>query len=385
MKIVHVITRFIRAGADENTILTCIHQARAGHEVFLLHGSEYDRSYVEEFVEEVKFIRCDELVRNIDPLKDLKAYVRLRRIIEELRPDVVHTHTSKAGILGRLAAHAAGVSRIVHGVHIIPFANGNVVAKVVYRFLEVLVAKKTDAFINVSAAMRDKNISAGVGQPEQHHVVRSGFALAHFKNADYPVDASNFLGDHQARELSKIAIIMGVLVARKRQFEVVEAFKKVVAAHKNAKLLVVGEGEDRSRIEDFLRREGLQSNVILTGFRNDPARMIALSHVGIMASRHEGLPRVVMQYLAAGKPCVATYLPGIEEVVSDGVNGAILDSDDIGGLADTLIALFSDEKLLENLSSGARATDLSAWDSEVMGRDTIKVYEGIVVKHGRQN
>ena len=378
MKIVHIITRLIRAGADENTVLTCVSQAKEGHDVVLVHGREFDPSYHSWLPQEgVRLIELESLVRRMSPLHDIRALFQLTSLLKELSADIVHTHTSKAGILGRIAAYIARTKLIIHGVHIVPFVNGGWFERQIYLLAEHITSKFTHAFIDVSQGVRDIYLKYGVGRPDRHHVIHSGFDLSKFRNAPFPSDWRQILGIGEAEEKPPVITILGALEPRKRQGEFIAAFHRVLKRTPNARLLILGEGSQAAKLRQQVQDLNLTDNVKLIGFRDDPEKMIALSDLCVLTSSHEGLPRVVMQYLAGGRPCVVSELPGLDEVVKHGVNGMIIPSADVPAAADAVAALLSDPEMLSRLARGARETDLSNWAATTMCTRIANVYEAL--------
>ncbi len=193
LRIAHVITRLINGGADENTVISCNQAVRSGHAVMLVHGAQTRPEILATVDARVEIVELPSLVRPIAPLSDVKALGDLVRTFRRHRPDVVHTHTSKAGILGRLAAQAARRARRRHGVHIVPFVNVGRLETCAYLTAERAVQGMTHAFIDVSPGMRDLCVKAGVGAPERHYVVESGFDVSLFRNAREPEDWRDLL------------------------------------------------------------------------------------------------------------------------------------------------------------------------------------------------
>ncbi|RVC59562.1 glycosyltransferase, partial [Mesorhizobium sp. M4B.F.Ca.ET.088.02.2.1] len=161
---------------------------------------------------------------------------------------------------------------------------------------------------------------------------------------------------------------------RKRHAEFLEVFNKVGARLPETVLVLAGDGPLRPTAESQVNSLGLQRRVVFTGYRDDPERLIALADLCLLCSIREGLPRVVMQYLAGGKPCVACDLPGLREVLRPGSNSVITPPDDLGAMADATVALLEDRERLACLARGAAATDLSNWDAKQMGKRTEAIY-----------
>ena len=378
LRIAHVITRLINGGADENTVISCNQAVRSGHSVVLVHGAQTRREILSAVDARVEIVELRSLVQPIAPLGDMRALGDLVRTFRSLKPDVVHTHTSKAGILGRLAARAVSVPVLVHGVHIVPFVNVGRVERYAYLTAERAVQGMTHAFIDVSPAVRDLCVKAGVGAPERHHVVPSGFDLSLFRNASVPQDWRDLLRLAPDDPRPPVVVMLAVFEARKRHLECLERLPAIVARFPEARFVFAGDGRLRSDIEARIRTLGLERNVVLTGFHPHPEQLIALADVCLLASAREGLPRVVMQYLAGGRPVIATDLPSIDDVLRHDVNGLIVRSDDLDGLADAVVALLDDPARRARLARGATTTELSDWNAARMGERLEAVYADVI-------
>ncbi|MCK0206418.1 glycosyltransferase [Starkeya koreensis] len=383
MRIVHVLTRLLRAGSEENTLASCSAQIAGGHEVYLIHGNEYDESYYKNPIAGLKLVRVDSLVHPLNPGKDVAAFRAMKRLFSQLRPDIVHTHQSKAGVLGRFAAKAAGVRHIVHGVHIVPFMNVGTLQRLVYLAAERAAGAVTDAFIDVSPAMKAACVNAGVGTADRHHVIPSGFDLGRFRAGHAPEEWRDILGLAENEPRPPVILMMAALEPRKRHCEFLRAFPAVVARHPGVRLLMPGEGPHREAVESVIRELGLERNALLLGYRTDPQNLIALADFCMLTSTREGLPRVIMQYLAGGRPCIVSDLPGIEVVVRHGWNGIVTPADDMEAAAQAAIELIENEVVRQRLTQGARATDLDSWQVENMCRSIEEVYRNLLTRAER--
>lgn len=380
MKIVHIITRFVRGGADENTLLSCNAQADAGHEVLLIHGRDSAASLLGQLRPQVMVAKAESLVREVNLSKDSAALLELRGLIRAFAPDIVHTHTSKAGILGRAAAWLAGCRTIVHGVHILPFLNVSPLQGALYLVLEHAVAPLTSAFVNVSAGMRDACVAAGL-RADRQHVVPSGMDTARFASAKPLSDAelAAALGIRsEAAAPVELVVMAAALEPRKRVREFVEAFARVAEARPDAMLIVLGEGPERATIEACADRLGLADRVRLLGFQDHPERWMKRADVCVLSSEREGLPRVIVQYALCGRPIVTTALPGVEEIVQADRNGFLVPIDDVASMADPIIRLLSDRDLAARMAAYAAARDLSAWSIEGMTLQLERIYTDLL-------
>lgn len=379
LTIIHVITRFVRGGADENTLLSCNAQAEAGHNVVLVFGHDHSEEMLARLDPRVRRVWLPSLVRRIDPVRDVRALLALLGVIARLNPQIVHTHTSKAGILGRLAGHLAGAGAIVHGVHILPFVNVGRVERTAYLTLERLLDPLTDAFVSVSHDLRETCLIEHVGGPAAHAVVASGMDIERFRYAQalspaYIKHAFNWSSPSQPQLL----VMVAALEPRKRIIEFLRAFRHVVDERPNAVLAVLGEGIERLRALDEIEALGLADNVRLLGFRDDVERWIASASVCVLASEREGLPRSVVQYVLAAKPVVVSALPGIEVVVHEGRNGFVTDSDDLEAMCEPIIELLARPTLAQAFSSYAREMNLTAWSAEQMTTELEQIYARVL-------
>lgn len=371
--IAHVITRFVRGGADENTLLSCNAQAAAGHDVVLIFGRDYRAEMLERLHPRIEQVCLPSMQRPIHPVRDAQALVALTRLFVQLKPDIVHTHTSKAGILGRLAAYVAGVEAVVHGVHILPFVNVGPVERAAYLALERLLDPLTDAFVSVSEDLRDKCVSEHVGAPLVHAVIPSGMDVERFRHAP-PVSDAEISHVFQTESKPRLIVMAAALESRKRVVEFLDTFALVVKHRPDPVLAVLGEGIERLRALDRIEALGLSKNVRLLGFRDDIERWIAAADVCVLASEREGLPRTVVQYVLAARPVVVSALPGIEAIIADGENGFVTDGDDLEEMAAPILRLLNEPALAASFSSYSRRLNLSAWSVENMTSELEHVY-----------
>lgn len=378
MHVVHVITRLLRAGSEENVIATCLGQAAKGHTVTLVYGREHDPGHEARLSGRIAMVRLESLVHPVNPRADIRATREMARLFREIRPDIVHTHQSKAGIVGRAAARLAGVPHVVHGVHIAPFVNVGRAQRLAYIAAERVMARVTHAFISVSGGMRDAYLEAGIGAPQNHHVVYSGMTLDAFVGATPPEDWRALAGVAADAPKPPILLMLAALETRKRHRELIEAFGPVVERFPEVRLLCAGEGPERQEVEAAIEAAGLQRNVRLLGFHSEPGRLVALADLCLLTSMREGLPRVVVQYMAGGKPAIVTRIPGIEEIMTHGHSGLVTDPEDLSDTARAILDVLSDNALRVHLAAGAAATDVTPWQPHSLVEGTEEVYARLV-------
>jgi glycosyltransferase involved in cell wall biosynthesis len=377
MRVCHITTRFIRGGACENTAYSCNGQVAAGHEVHLIAGRGSEPEQFELLRAEVRVWHASMMVWKLSPYLDVAGFFQLVSMLRKIRPDIVHTHQSKAGILGRVAAYVAKVPIIVHTVHILPFVNVTPAQAFFYRTLERLVAPLTDVFVNVGKEMRDECLKTGIGSPDRHVVIPSGMDLAKFSpDLRTKIRWSEVFDAHRTVASNpKFVLLVSRLEERKGQLEFLPAFAEVAKEFPDVVLAIAGEGPDQDRIADRIRELGLSSRVILAGFRKDVERLMAVAHIGILTSRREGLPRVLVQYALMGLPIVATDIPGAREIVTPGVNGFLAPPGNWTAMRESVLRLLREPETCRRFAMAQGRLDFSSWSIEGMNKQLNVLYE----------
>ncbi|MFG6539279.1 MULTISPECIES: glycosyltransferase [unclassified Sulfitobacter] len=374
MHIVHLLTRLLRAGSEENTLETCRWQIAQGYRVSLIHGAAPDPYWEDHLPDGLTRIPLPEMVHPVHPAQDMRALIRLRQIYRRLAPDVIHTHQSKAGILGRLAARAVPDAVVAHGVHIVPFDGVPPVKRALYLAAERLAARQTDVFIGVSEAVGRAYVAAGIARRGRVHCVRSGMDIERFRNPALPADWRELLGVTHGKARPRVVLMMAAFEPRKRHLPFLRALARVADTLPNLKLLLAGAGPEEASIRAAVEGLGLQNKVVFCGHRRDPEALLALADLSVLTSAREGLPRVAVQSMAAGCPMVVQDLPGIEEIIDHGRNGMVAEGNDLDEVVRLMKVLLGDERRLNRMRKEAIATDVSAWALDALGRRTTALY-----------
>jgi len=387
MKVVHIITRMILGGAQENTLLTVEDQHHLWHDEVTLvtgpaigpEGSLLERAHAREL--DVRVV--PELRRQIHPLRDWRSYRRLVALLREIKPQIVHTHSSKAGILGRAAAHRLDIPVVhtIHGSPFHPFQHRMVYE--VYRRAEQWAARRCDLLISVCDAMTDQYVAAGIATREKFVTVYSGMEVEPFVNPPR-------LREAVRRELGfgPEQIVVGKVA---RLFElkgheyVIAAARQVVAGNDQVRFLFVGNGLLRDRLETEISRAGLARHFVFTGLV-PPERvpeLIAAMDIVVHASLREGLARVLPQALIAGKPVISYDIDGAREVVLPGETGFLLPPRSVVGLADAILQLAGDSELRERFGKTGRAKFMDQFRHETMTNRLREIYARVVATRAR--
>jgi glycosyltransferase involved in cell wall biosynthesis len=386
MRVTHIITRLVIGGAQENTLATIQGLRRKpGLEVQLISGpTTGPEGSLEPEAAAVPGLLTlvPALIRPVHPLKDFAALLELEKILRAQAPDLVHTHSGKAGILGRLAAKRAGVPLIIHHIHgpsFGPFQGA--LANFIFTGAERRAARVTDHFFCSAAAMTRRYLAAGIGRPELFTRIFSGFELEPFLQATPDPALRQRLGlDDTHFVIGKI----GRLFRLKGHADLLTAFAILLPQVPHARLLFVGDGALRGELDHQVRMLGLAGKVVFAGLvpPGDVAR-----HVGIMdcvahLSRREALSRALPQALAAGKPVVAYDFDGADEVCLDHRTGFLIRTGDTGTAARRLAQLAHDPGLREQFGRAGIAFVRDHFAIEKMVADQYEVYLKLAAKRG---
>ncbi|MCK4873488.1 MAG: glycosyltransferase family 4 protein [Phycisphaerales bacterium] len=387
MRILHISTRLILGGSQENTILSCEGQADLGHTVALAFGPIFgpEGSLLDRIESHggVETIQTRFLERELKPVTDLRCYRELRRLIRVWKPDIVHTHSSKAGVIGRAAAWkeggAAAKLGVVHTIHGLPYHPYQSALKHrIYITAERFAARRCHAIICVADAMTTQSLAAGVGRPEQYVTVRSGMETHTFLDPSITREAAR-------RELSIEPgdLVFGTvarLAELKGHDDLLDALGDALKEHPNWKLLWVGDGWWADRLLGRVREMGLTSQVISTGLvpPADIPKMMQAMDVLIHPSYREGLPRTVPQALLSDVPVIAYDVDGTREACIPDQTGILVKPGDLPALRDAVVWMATHEDERSRLAQTGRALCEEEYAAPKMVERLEQVYEDIL-------
>lgn len=381
LRILHVSTRLILGGSQENTVLSCIGAADRGHRVALAYGPIYgpEGSLLERVLADgrIESFEVPSLVRRIAPLKDFGAYWQLRRLIQRWRPDVVHTHSSKAGILGRAAAWAEQVPAVVHTIHGLPFHRWqNPLANAAYVLSERWAARRCHAIVSVADAMTQQALARGIGEPGQYTTIRSGMEVEPFLAADAGRDRIRARYGFAPGDV--VAVTLARLAKLKGHDDLLDALEGQLRSGP-LRLLWVGNGWWTRRLKSRVAKMGLEGRVTFAGLvaPSDVPAHLAAADLCIHPSYREGLPRAAVQAMLCGKPVVAYDVDGTREVVHEGVAGRLISPGDRQALSGAVKGLVADRAARERMGSAAREAVRDTYDWRLMCDQLETLYRGI--------
>lgn len=378
MRVTHVITRLVIGGAQENTVATVLGlRQKPDVQVDLISGPSTgpEGSLEAQLAAAPGLLKTvPPLVRAIHPVCDLLALRQLTRLFQSSRPQIVHTHSGKAGVLGRLAASRSGVPIIVHTIHGPSFgAFQGPLANFLFKNAERRAARVTTHFVTVADAMTRQYLAAGLGRPDQYTRIFSGFALEPFLQAkNDPALRARLEIDADDIVIGKIARLFKL----KGHDDLLEIAPAVIRRCPKVKFLLVGDGIWRDRLQEKARSLGMARNFVFAGLI--PPQEVP-AYVGIMdllvhLSRREGLPRALPQALAAGHPVVAYDCDGAGEVCLTNETGFLVEPGDLGSLAARLIQLIQEPALRTAMGERGRVLVRQSFSVETMVDTIYKLY-----------
>lgn len=379
--VIHVITKLEFGGAQQNTLHTVASLDRERFEPVLMTGpGGYLMSEARDLGLDLK--TAPNMERAIRPGADAAAYRELVRLLEPYRgrPAIVHTHSSKAGILGRWAARKARVPVIIHSIHGFGFTPAqSPPRRFLFQTAERLTSRVTDHFIAVSEANRKDGIRYGLFGPERCSVIRSGFDLDRFRNAQ-PVKPDLLL-DLGIPHGSPLVLMVGCLKPQKAPMDFVKLAAETHREIPQARFLLAGDGELRDVLVNEIKRLGLSDVLLPLGWREDIPELMKSSRVVVLTSRWEGLPRVIPQAKAVGRPVVATAVDGSVEAIREGIDGYLCQAGDVGSLVDRVVRLLKDPDLADRMGREGNRV-VGEFDQDTMVRKQEDLYERLLKEKG---
>ena len=374
-RILHVITRLEPGGAQRNTLYTVEHLDRGQFEPALAWGPGDPLDEAAAAIPDLRREPVPELVRPISLALDRRALQRLVGVVRRLQPQVVHTHSSKAGVLGRLAARIGRAPVVVHSIHgfgFTPLQPGPV--RMLYVIAERVMARWTDHFVAVSESNLRAGRALGLFPPERASVIRSGIELGRFRSPAGGREARERLG---VPEGAPLVVQVGNFKPQKAPLDFVRVAAAVARQAPGAWFVMVGDGELRAAAEELASDLAVAGRIVFCGWWDDIPGLLAASRVSVLTSRHEGLPRAAVESLAAGVPVVATAVDGTPEVVKDGRNGFLVEAGDVAGLARRVSQLLCDDGLHRRLAAAA-GEGLDEFDIDRMVREQEELYRWLL-------
>ena len=390
IKVIHVITRFDKGGSAENTCLTLRGLDRSKYNLVLVKGPSEESQMGDREQEAVKanlteaetagvrIITVRELVRNLSPGLDLKAFLSLYRIFREEKPHIVHTHTSKAGILGRWAALLARVPIILHTPHGHVFwGYFGFMQTGLFIVLEKITSLFTDRIIALTDQERADHLRFHIAPDKKFTTIHSGADLSPFNAALY--DRSKMKTALHIPPGDLVVGTVGRLTPVKGQIHLLEAAAKVLAVRPDTTFVFLGDGELQPELQKRAAEMGVADRVRFPGWRPDTAAVMSVFDVFALPSLNEGMGRVLVEAMALSKPIIASRIGGITDLVVHGENGLLVPPRDAGAIAEAILVLLDDEPRRKAMGGEGRRM-AEGFSAELMIEKINVLYEQLSVR-----
>jgi glycosyltransferase involved in cell wall biosynthesis len=390
LKIVHIITRLILGGAQENTLITCKLLAQGGHDVTLITGPALGPEgelFEQTKNQKYKTIVINSLRRQINPIHDIPAYRAIKNCLEEIQPDIVHTHSAKAGILGRFAAHKLKTQNlklktpfVVHTIHGLAFhPYQNELINKFYIAVEKTAAKRTDFFISVADAMTNQALAAGIGEPDKFVTAYSAVEEDDFLRSLPDQRKKAFRQKYEIAEDAIVLITIARLFMLKGHDYIIESAKTLSKQYKNAVWLFVGDGNLSEHYKKQVCSLGLTDRIKFTGLLSpkEIPLAIASSDILVHCSLREGLARTLPQAMLCGKPAVSFDVDGAREVVNENT-GRLIEPKNVEQLTAACAELIENKDLREKLGKAGRESVKEKFAPKTMVDTIESVYQKLL-------
>jgi glycosyltransferase involved in cell wall biosynthesis len=391
MRIVHIITRLILGGAQENTLITCKLLAQRGHKVTLITGPALGPEgalFSQTINAGYDVIVLDAMRRAILPGKDVLTYFQLKKLLHKLQPDIIHTHSAKAGILGRWAGHALKgqletgtqkpyVVHTIHGLAFHPYLNP--LLNQFYIAIEKSAGKCTDAFITVADAMTEKTRAAGIGLDKPWTTAYSAIDEEIYLNKPTQEETKAFRRQYDIPQNAVVLVTVARLAELKGHDYIIESAKHLAAKYENCVWLFVGNGALTEQIKTQIITAGLNNRFKFTGLIPPEQIPLAIhsSDILVHCSLREGLARVLPQAMLCAKPVVSFDIDGAKEVVNE-KTGFLLEPKDVDGLTEACSKLIDNLHLCQTLGQAGLETVTRKFAPDTMVNTIEEVYQKLL-------
>jgi glycosyltransferase involved in cell wall biosynthesis len=382
IKVLHIHTLALISGSGINTFLT---MAKINSDRYVSELACASSGRLIELVKSqgLKVRPIRNFTRPISPLKDILAVFELVSLIKKERYVIVHTHNSKAGFIGRLAAKIAGVPVIVHTVHGFAFhPYEKFWRRKIFIFLERLATRWCDVMIVISEAMVNWAVKERIVTCDKIVKIYSGIEIDKF------LFQTNISAKRKAWGIKDDELVIGEVAKLwegKGQDILLAAIPEIIREVSNLKVIFVGEGELEHRLKNIAYKLNIQDKIIFTGFRADIPEITSVFDIACLPTLWEGMGRSVLEAMVSGKPVVASRVGGIVDLVQDGVTGILVEPGDYQALAKAIIRLLKDKGLRQKMGEEARKRVDERFSTEKMVAEIEKIYNELLKKKGMLN
>ncbi len=384
IRVCHIITKMVYGGASLGTLHLAERVDPTMFHSAIICGlpSENEGDLAEEMTKRgVDIIVIPEMAREINPLKDFVTLMKLISILKKYRYDIVHTHGSKAGVIGRIAAAIARTPVILYTVHGWGLKAGTLATRILFRFIERAVSHLTTRILFQTQSDMDEAHVHKIGSREQYVLIGNGIEMEAFTryNKEHSVTVRRELGITN----KKVVGTVGRVFEQKNPIGFIKIASQVLKKRQDVIFIFIGGGELLHSVRDKVQQEGLSKNILFIGPRDDVAEVMTHFDVFILPSLWEGMPRSVLEAMALAKPVVVHDIGGIHEIVKDKDNGFIIPVNQHGEFADRVLYLLRNENMCMSIGRQARKT-AERYDFKEVIKKTESIYAELMNIHMRR-
>jgi glycosyltransferase involved in cell wall biosynthesis len=373
IKICHIITKLELGGAQQNTLYTVGHLNTADFETVLISGTGGILDDETKALNNTKVYFLKSLVREISLINDLLAFINITFILIKEKPEIVHTHSSKAGIIGRFAAFLARVPVIIHTFHGFGFNDfQSWPVKKIYILVEIAAAWVSDKLVAVSQQNIQKGLASNIGVKEKYVLIRSGIDTKFYKNI--VVDKGKKKKELGVKENETIITTIGPFKPQKNLMDLLRTANLVTIKKDNCIFLIIGDGEERGELERYILNHNLSDRIKLLGWRRDVAELLHITDIFVMTSLWEGLPRSCLEAMCCGLPIVANSIDGVKEVVVNDVNGYLVEPYNTDKMASCILKILEDKALAQKMGKSSLKLIDEQYDINFMVKQQEELY-----------
>ena len=317
------------------------------YENILIVSQDY-KAQLDRFKSYTSNIYIVPMVREIEPKNDIKAILKVRKILKQIKPDVVYLHSSKAGAIGRIALAFNFKTKILYNAHGWYFnAQISDKNKKIFAVIEKILAIKTDKIINISKSEYESALKYKIAPKKKMCIIENGIDFTKFENNDKYREETRKKYHIENNEI--VIGVVGRLTEQKDPMTMIKAFELVCKENKNTRLMYVGSGELEKDVKQYAREKNILDKIIITGWVDNVEQHIPAFDIAVLPSKWEGFGLVLIEYMACDKPIIATNVGGISDVIVDKRNGLLIKAEDVNDLSENIILLIKNKPVKEKI------------------------------------
>ncbi len=322
---------------------------RKDYENILIASQDYENQ-LDRFKPYTSNIYIVPMVREIEPKNDIKAILKVRKVLKQIKPDIVYLHSSKAGAIGRIALAFNFKTKILYNAHGWYFnAQISDKKKKIFAIIEKILAIKTDKIINISKSEYESALKYKIAPEKKMCIIENGIDFTKFENNDKYREETR--KKYHIADNEIVIGVVGRLTEQKDPITMIKAFELVHKENKNTRLMYVGSGELEENVKQYAKEKNILDKIIITGWVDNVEKYIPAFDIAVLPSKWEGFGLVLIEYMACDKPIIATNVGGISDIIENCKNGMLCNAQDYKAIGKTIINLIKNENLKRQIIS----------------------------------